>query len=56
MNKTQKNLIFIEIIVITILLWRYLTETLTMEETIIFTLIYVMCMFGWFYYKGGEGD
>ena len=52
MNKPQKQIIFIELVIIGFVIWRYLDDNLTFNSTLIYTLSYVICMFGWFYFRG----
>ena len=51
MNRRQKQIIGIELVVITLLLWQYFTDQLTIVNVSIYTLIYLTCMIGWFYFK-----
>ncbi len=51
MNKIQKQLILVELIVISLLLWRYFNDQLTYENAILYVSIYVICMGGWFYFR-----
>jgi len=51
MGDIQKQLIVIEVIVISLLLWRYFSDQLTFQNTIFYLSIYVVCMAGWFYFK-----
>ena len=51
MNRRQKQIISIELVVITLLLWQYFTDQLTIVNVSIYTLIYPTCMIGWFYFK-----
>ncbi|SVA87868.1 uncharacterized protein METZ01_LOCUS140722 [marine metagenome] len=51
MNKRQKQIIGIELVVVTLLLWRYYSDQLTFINTFVYTLIYILCMAGWYYFK-----
>jgi len=51
MNKIQKQLVIVEVMVISLLLWRYYTDQLTVVNAFVYTSIYVLCMVGWFYFK-----
>ena len=51
MNKFQKQFILVEGIVVSLLLWRYYNNQLTFNNILLYTFIYVACMFGWFYFK-----
>jgi len=50
-NKTQKQIIGIEMVIITLLLWRFFIEQLTFQNAIFYVALYVICMIGWFYFK-----
>ena len=52
MNKPQKQIIFIELIIVGLVIWRYLDDSLTFNSALIYTLLYVICMSGWFYFGG----
>ena len=52
MNKPQKQIIFIELIIVGLVIWRYLDDSLTFNSALTYTLLYVICMFGWFYFRG----
>ena len=41
MNRRQKQIISIELVVITLLLWQYFTDQLTIVNVSIYTLIYL---------------
>jgi len=51
MNNIQKQLIVIEVIVISLFLWRYHTDQLTILNAMIYSCVYIVCMAGWFYFK-----
>ena len=51
MNKPQKQIIFIELIIVGLVIWGYLDDSLTFNSALIYTLSYVVCMFGWFYFR-----
>jgi len=51
MNKRQKQIIGIELVVVTLLLWRYYSDQLTFINTFVYALIYIFCMAGWYYFK-----
>ena len=51
MNKPQKQIIFIELIIVGLVIWRYLDNSLTFNSALTYTLLYVICMFGWFYFR-----
>ena len=52
MNKPQKQIIFIELIIVGLVIWRYLEDSLTFNSALKYTLLYVICMLGWFYFRG----
>tara|TARA_Y100000768_G_scaffold385525_1_gene371821 strand:- start:569 stop:805 length:237 start_codon:yes stop_codon:yes gene_type:complete len=52
MNKPQKQIIFIELIIVGLVIWKYLDGSLIFNSAITYTLLYVVCMFGWFYFRG----
>ena len=52
MNKPQKQIIFIELIIVGLVIWGYLDDSLTFNSALIYTLSYVVCMFGWFCFRG----
>ena len=52
MNKPQKQIIFIELIIVGLVIWRYLGDSLTFDSALTYTFLYVICMFGWFYFRG----
>ena len=52
MNKPQKQIIFIELVIVGLVIWRYLEDSLTFNSALIYTSLYVICMFGWFYFRG----
>ena len=54
MNKPQKQIIFIELIIVGLVIWRYLDNSLTFNSALAYTLLYVICMFGWFYFRGKQ--
>ena len=51
MNKPQKQIIFIELIIVGLVIWRYLDDSLSFNSALTYTLLYVICMFGWFYFR-----
>ena len=51
MNNNQKRIILIEMILIGFLLITYMTKTIQFEVVVIVTVIYLICFFGWFYFK-----
>jgi len=51
MNKRQKQIIGIELVVVTLLLWRYYSNQLTLINTFVYAMIYILCMAGWYYFK-----
>ena len=51
MNSNQKRIILIEMILIGFLLITYITGTIQFEIVVIVTVIYLICFFGWFYFK-----
>jgi len=51
MNKVQRQFVVVEVIVISLLLWRYHNDQLTINNAIIYTSVYVLCMVGWLYFK-----
>ncbi len=52
MNKPQKQIIFIELVIVGLVILRYLENSLTFNSALTYTLLYVICMFGWFYFRG----
>ena len=54
MNKPQKQIIFIELVIVGSVIWRYLENSLTFNSALTYTLLYVICMFGWFYFRGKQ--
>ena len=52
MNKPQKQIIFIELVIVGLVVWRYLENNLTFNSTLTYTLLYAICMSGWFYFRG----
>ena len=52
MNKPQKQIIFIELIILGLVIWRFLDDSLTFNSALTYTLLYAICMFGWFYFRG----
>ena len=52
MNKPQKQIIFIELTIVGLVIWGYLDDSLTFNSALIYTLSYVVCMFGWFCFRG----
>ena len=54
MNKSQKQIIFIELIIVGLVIWRYLDDSLTFNSVLTYTLLYITCMFGWFYFQGKQ--
>ena len=54
MNKPQKQIIFIELIIVGLVIWRYLHDSLTFNSALTYTLLYLICMFGWFYFRGKQ--
>ncbi len=51
LNQKQKQIIIIELIIVSLLLWRYHTSQLTFENVLIYATLYVFCMAGWFYFR-----
>ena len=51
MNSNQKRIILIEMILIGLLLITYITKTIQFEIVVFVTFIYLICFFGWFYFK-----
>ena len=51
MNKPQKQIIFIELIIVGMVIWRYLDDSLTFNSALTYTFLYVICMFGWFHFR-----
>ena len=52
MNKTQIQIICIEMVIIGLVLWRYFDKSLTLNYAISYTFFYLLCMIGWFYFQG----
>ena len=51
MNSNQKRIILIEMILIGFLLISYITKKIQFGTVVIVTVIYLICFFGWFYFK-----
>ena len=51
MNKIQRQFVVVEVMVISLLLWRYYSDQLTIYNAMVYTFIYIACMLGWFYFK-----
>ncbi len=51
MNKIQRKFIVVEVLVISLLFWRYHEDQLSFHNAALYTLIYTLCMIGWFYFK-----
>ena len=41
----------IELVIVGLVIWRYLEDSLTFDSVLTYTLLYVICMFGWFYFR-----
>ena len=51
MSKHQKKIIFIELVIVFIVIWKYFDNSLTYESVFTYTALYVVCMLGWFYFE-----
>ena len=51
MNKRQRQLFTLEAIVILLVGWEYYTGTLTFNHILIYTMVYILCMAAWFYFR-----
>ena len=50
-NNPQIQIIFIELIIVGLVIWRYLDDSLIFNSALTYTLSYVICIFGWFYFR-----
>ena len=49
MSKQQKQIIFIELVIVFIVIWKYFDDSLTYRSVFVCTVLYGICMLGWFY-------
>lgn len=55
MNRPQIQFIFIELIIVGLVIWRYFDKSLTFQSTIFYTILYMLCMIGWFWFRDNSG-
>ena len=53
--RSQIQIIFIEFIIVGLVLWQHFDKSLTFESTLFYTILYVLCMIGWFWFRGNSG-
>lgn len=51
MNKRQRQLFTLEAIVILLVGWEYYMGTLTFKHILIYTMVYIIFMTAWFYFR-----
>lgn len=51
MTKRQRQLFTLEAIVILLVGWEYYMGTLTFNHVLIYTMVYILCMAAWFYFR-----
>ena len=51
MSKQQKQIIFIELVIVFIVIWKYFDNSLTYKSVFVYTALYVVCMLSWFYFE-----